>query len=69
MRWLLLLIIAMFVSCGKPVDRLLQSSKVAIIAVQYDPSVYVIDDHTNAISDVVYSQFKGLTRSRFMNYF
>ncbi|MGC6366390.1 MAG: hypothetical protein ACON35_00160 [Candidatus Marinamargulisbacteria bacterium] len=59
MRWLLFLVMLLLTSCSKPVERLLQSPKVAIVAVQYDPSVYVIDDQTNAISDVVYSQFKG----------
>ena len=43
MRWLLLLVMVMFASCGKPVDRLLKSPKVAIVAVHYNPSVYMLD--------------------------
>ena len=49
----------MFASCGKPVDRLLKSRKVAIVAVHYNPSVYMLDGDLKLASDVPYSLFTG----------
>ena len=59
-RWWYLFIVVVIVSaCSKPIDHLISLEKIALVAVEYDPTIYTFDPNHGIDFDVPFAEFNN----------
>ena len=51
-------------SCSKPVDQLMSLNRIALVSVEYDPTIYTFEQGYDIDTDIAYAEFTGSEQFR-----